>query len=63
MGRPTYSAGRGLSREQIARAARMYGSNQEAAAALGIVPQSFGRLCRKYGIDTPAKRRRKARGA
>ena len=36
MGKPTYSAGRGIAREQIERAARLYNTSREAAAALGI---------------------------
>lgn len=50
---------RGIAREQIERVARMYKSNQDASLALGITMRSFGRLCRKYSIETPyAKRRR-----
>ena len=49
-------------RERIARAARIYASNRDAGLALGIAPGSFGRLCRRYGIETPrARRRRRAR--
>ena len=33
-------------------------SNKEAAAALGIQPGSFGRLCRLYDVATPIQRRR-----
>ena len=49
-----------VERERIERAARIYPSNIEAAAALGIAHGSFGRLCRKFVIDTPSARRRKA---
>ena len=46
--------------EEIERVARMYKSNQDASQALGITMRSFGRLCRKYRIETPyAKRRRR----
>tara|TARA_Y100000588_G_C13693405_1_gene685442 strand:- start:170 stop:352 length:183 start_codon:yes stop_codon:yes gene_type:complete len=45
--------GRGIAREQIERVARMYKSNQDASQALGITMRSFGRLCRKYSIETP----------
>ena len=48
-------------REQIERAARMYHSSIEAAAALGMAAGSFGRLCKHYGIDTPAVRRQRLR--
>jgi hypothetical protein len=48
-------------RERIERAARIYASNRDAGLALGIAPGSFGRLCRRYGIETPqARRKRKA---
>ena len=46
-------------RERIARAARIYSSNRNAGLALGIAPGSFGRLCRRYGIETPQSRRRR----
>ncbi|MFA6111141.1 MAG: hypothetical protein WDA75_20485 [Candidatus Latescibacterota bacterium] len=42
--------------ERVARVARLYPSNQEAARALGIAEQSFGRLCRRLGIQTPYAR-------
>jgi len=48
-------------RERIERAARMYASNRDAGLALGIAPGSFGRLCRRYGIETPQTRRRQRR--
>lgn len=49
-------------RDRIERAARMYTSNRDAGLALGIAPGSFGRLCRRYGIETPQTRRRQRRG-
>ena len=45
-------------KQRIERAARMYSSNRDAGLALGIAPGSFGRLCRRYGIETPKTRRR-----
>lgn len=42
---------------RIARAARIYGSNQDASRALGIAAGTFSRLCRQYGIETPYARR------
>jgi hypothetical protein len=48
-------------RERIERAARIYASNQDAGLALGIAPGSFGRLCRRYGIETPQARRERRR--
>ena len=40
--------------ETVERAARVYPSNKEAAAALGIAAGSFGRLCRRHSIDPPS---------
>lgn len=45
-------------RDRIERVARIYSSNKDAAAALGILPQSFQRLCKKYGVQTPIQRRK-----
>ena len=51
---------RGLvSRERIERAARIYRTNEQAAAALGITPTSFGRLCRRYEVLSPSDRRKR----
>ena len=47
-------------RETVERAARVYPSNKEAAAALGIAAGSFGRPCRRHSIETPQQRRRRA---
>ena len=50
---------RGFTKEMIVRVARMYKSNQDASKALGITLRSFGRLCRRFEVETPyAKRRR-----
>ena len=46
-------------RARIARAARIYASNRDAGLALGIAPGSFGRLCRRFGIETPQARRQR----
>jgi hypothetical protein len=51
---------RGFPRETIERVARIYKSNQDASSALGITMRSFGRLCRKYGVETPYAKRRRA---
>ena len=48
-------------KDRIERAARIYASNQDAGLALGIAPGSFGRLCRRFGIETPQTRRRRGR--
>ena len=50
-----------INRERVERAARLYASNSDAGLALGIAPASFGRLCRRYGIETPRARRQKKR--
>ena len=50
-----------IERERVERVARIYSSNKEASQALGIEMQSFGRLCREYGIETPYVRRRRLR--
>ena len=51
-----------FNRERIERAARIYSSNRDAGVALGIAPGSFGRLCRRYGVETPQARRRQVGG-
>jgi hypothetical protein len=48
-------------KERVARAARIYSSNDAAGRALGIAPGSFGRLCRKYEIDTPLQQKERRR--
>ena len=49
-----------VSKERIVRAARIYNSNQDAGIALGITAESFYRLCKRYEVETPIKRRRKS---
>ena len=48
-----------IERARIERAARIYASNRDAGLALGIAPSSFGRLCRRYGVETPKARRQR----
>ena len=48
-------------KKRIERAARIYASNRDAGLALGIAAGSFGRLCRRYGVETPQARRRRGR--
>ena len=48
-----------VTQEQVERVARIYKTNQEAAAALGIAMQSFARICRRFGVETPYLRRRR----
>ena len=50
-------------KNRIERAARIYASNRDAGVALGIAPGSFGRLCRRFGIETPQARRQRMRTA
>ena len=50
-----------INKERVERAARIYASNSDAGLALGIAPGSFGRLCRRYGIETPRGRRQRKR--
>ncbi|MEW6756414.1 MAG: hypothetical protein AB1505_36390 [Candidatus Latescibacterota bacterium] len=47
--------------DQVARVARLYGSNQEASRALGVTMRAFGRICRRHGIETPYARQRRHR--
>ena len=49
-------------RARVERAARIYASNRDAGLALGIAPGSFGRLCRRFGIETPQVRRKRKAG-
>lgn len=49
---------KGITRNEVDRVARVYRYNQDAARALDIDLRSFGRLCRKFGIQTPYVRRR-----
>ena len=50
-------------RQRVERVARMYGSNGDAALALGIAPGSFSRLCARYGIESPSARAKRKRRA
>tara|TARA_Y100000758_G_scaffold267978_1_gene208744 strand:+ start:187 stop:411 length:225 start_codon:yes stop_codon:yes gene_type:complete len=50
-----------IEKDRIERAVRIYASNDAAGSALGIAPGSFGRLCHRYGIETPQARKRRRR--
>ena len=50
-----------IEKDRIKRAAQIYASNDAAGSALGIAPGSFGRLCHRYGIETPQARKRRRR--
>lgn len=52
---------RGFTKEQVERVARMYHRVDDASRAMGITPRSFSRLCRKFEVDTPWKRKRRGR--
>ena len=48
-----------VSREAIARVARIYNQNKDASEALGISLRYFARLCRYYEVETPYARHRR----
>ena len=50
-----------ITREDVERVARIYKTNKDAGAAMGIVPASFSRLCRQYGIESPYARKERQR--
>ena len=50
-----------LTKDRIARAARIYTSDEYAAQAMELSASSFADLCRKYGIKTPNQRRKRNR--
>ena len=52
-----------IGRDRVERVARIYASNKDASQALGITLGSFGRLCRKFAIETPYARRRRRKGS
>lgn len=51
-----------VGREQVERAARLYKTSGEAARALGISSNTFGRRCKEEGIETPFNRARRKKG-
>ena len=50
-----------ITRADVERVVRIYNSNQDAAAALGITSRSLSRLCRRFGVETPHARRQRQR--
>ena len=50
---------RRMPKERVERVARMHAQNKDAAAALGINPNSFTRLCNYHGVETPHARKRR----
>ena len=45
-------------REDLERVPRIYKTNKEVAAAMGMHMNHFSRLCRKHKVETPAAKRR-----
>lgn len=52
---------RAVEKERVERAARLYGCNRDASRALGITSQAFGRMCKRYGIETQHARDQRRR--
>lgn len=52
---------KGIIRENVERAARLYRTNTEASLALGVSSSYFRDLCRKYNIESPADRTRRCK--
>ena len=46
-----------VSREQLERVCRMYLTLSDAAKAMGISTTTVLRLCKKYEIESPAKKK------
>lgn len=48
-----------LDPDRIRRCARLYANNHDAGRALGLRAATFARLCQRFGIETPAERKRR----
>ena len=48
-----------INRARAHNVSRIYNTGKAAAAAIGISPVHYHRLCREYGIETPAQRRQR----
>ena len=48
-----------INRARIHNVSRIYHTAKDAARAMGISPVHYHRLCREYGIETPAERKRR----
>ena len=48
-----------INRARVHNVRRIYNTGKAAAAAIGISPVHYHRLCREYGIETPAQRRQR----
>ena len=48
-----------INRARVHNVSRIYNSGKAAAAAIGISPVHYHRLCKLYDIETPAQRRQR----
>ena len=48
-----------INRARVHNVSRIYNTGKAAAAAIGISAVHYHRLCREYGIETPAQRRQR----
>ena len=48
-----------INRARVHNVSRIYNTGKAAAAAMGISPVHYHRLCKEYGIETPAQRRQR----
>ena len=48
-----------INRARIHNVSRIYHTANAAARAMGISPVHYHRLCKVYGIETPAERKRR----
>ena len=48
-----------INRARVHNVSRIYNTGKAAAAAIGISPVHYHRLCKLYGIETPAQRRQR----
>lgn len=49
--------------EALERVARLYKTNTEASASLGMTMRGFARACRRHGIETPYARQQRTGAA
>ena len=48
-----------INRARISNVSRIYNTGKAAAAAIGISQVPYHRLCKEYGIETPAQLRQR----
>ena len=51
--------GKKVSRAELERAARIYHTSRDAAAALGVSVDYFAKTCKREGVETPSARKRR----